>query len=138
MDRRRFLSGIALDVFAPALAAESPPTGKAARIGILGMRSPAVPNPLTEALTQGFRELGYVEGRRFVEAGGLMSCGPNVTEVVRRASVYVDSILNGVRPADLPLEQPTKVDLVVNLKAAKTLGVTIPQAFLLRADEGIQ
>src|SRR5207249_4236792 len=66
MDRRTFLSGIVVSAFTRTLAAQSPPTGKTARIGILGMRSNAVPSPLTEALMQGLRELGYVEGRNLV------------------------------------------------------------------------
>ena len=66
MDRRTFLSGIALGAFAPPLAAQAPPMGKTARIGILTLRPPAVPSPLTEALMQGLRERGYVEGKNLV------------------------------------------------------------------------
>jgi putative ABC transport system substrate-binding protein len=74
----------------------------------------------------------------FIEPGGLMSYGVNVSEMQRRAAVYVDKILKGAQPADLPVEQPTKFDLVINLKSAKVLGLTVPQSLLLRADEVIQ
>ena len=76
--------------------------------------------------------------RGFVAAGGLISYGPNYPDMFRRAAELVDRILRGAKPAEIPVEQPTKFDLVVNLKTAKALGLTVPPFLLARADEVIE
>ena len=99
-------------------------------IALLG--STAAAWPLAARLPTNYPTRGYVE------AGGLMSYGPNFPASFRRTADYVHKILLGAKPGDLPVEQPTRYDLVVNLTTAKVLGLTIPESFLLRADEVIE
>jgi putative ABC transport system substrate-binding protein len=91
-----------------------------------------------QTLAMGVRLPTFFSARHFVQAGGLMSYGPNFPDLFRRAAEYVDKILRGTKPGDIPVEQPTKFDLVVNLTTAKALGLTISESFLARADEIIE
>ncbi len=105
----------------------------------------AVASPLTRSqrallaeLSLKHRLAGMFGTRENVEAGGLMSYAPDLVDLHRRAATYIDKILKGAKPADLPVEQPTKFELVINLKTAKALGLTIPPSLLQRADQVIE
>jgi len=102
-------------------------------------------DPLTDAQFRRIAEFamkrrlpGMYPRRQFVDAGGLMSYGPNLYDTWKRAALHVDKIIKGAKPADLPVEQPTKFELAINVKTANALGVTIPQSILVRADEIVQ
>jgi putative ABC transport system substrate-binding protein len=107
---------------------------------ILGLGSPVLMSHRTRvvdlAVTSRLPAIYYFP--EFVDAGGLMTYGPSITDLSRRAAAYVDKILKGRKPADLPVEQPTKFELIINLKAAKQIGLTIPPNVLTRADKVIR
>jgi putative ABC transport system substrate-binding protein len=138
----------ALDLVALRVVANTPAQFAAASEQIVRLRSQAVvvvadPTYLNERvelqrLLQPTRLPVASAWREQVAVGGLLSYGPDLAAANRRVAVYVDKILKGAKPTDLPVEQPNKFDLVINLKTAKLLGLTIPQSLLLRADEVIQ
>ena len=90
------------------------------------------------ALAAKHRLPAIYEDREFVQDGGLISYGPNIAEMTRRSAAFVDKILKGAKPGDLPIEGPTEYELVINLKTAKALGLTIPEKMLIVADEVIE
>jgi putative ABC transport system substrate-binding protein len=132
---RRFMARGAEDLEAAFAAIE-----KTRPDGLLVVNSPefVVVRARLAELALRTRLPSMFEEWRFVEAGGLMAYGPSYPEVFRRAAIYVGKIFKGAKPGDLPIEQPTKFELVINLKTAKALGLTIPQSLLQRADQVIE
>lgn len=108
--------------------------------GFITFRNPIIVRHRTNiaALATQNRLPGVYDEREFVKAGGLISYGTSLSDLYRHAAIYVDKIIRGAKPADLPVEQPTKFDLVVNLRTAKALGITVPLSILLRADEIVE
>jgi putative ABC transport system substrate-binding protein len=107
--------------------------------GVLVLSSPALtPRKQIAEFAMKSRLPAIYDRREFVEAGGLMTFGASLTDLDRRAATYVDKILKGAKPADLPVEQPTKFELIINLKAAKQIGLAIPPSVLARADKVIK
>ena len=98
--------------------------------------------PVSSQASQGPRrtwnKLPSIGAREYAEAGGLIGYGVDILSLYRRAAYFVDRILKGAKPADLPIEQPTKFELIVNVKTAKTIGIAISETFLVRADEVIE
>jgi ABC-type uncharacterized transport system substrate-binding protein len=137
--------GLALDMVSAATAEDfDAALASVARESVGGLF--VVPSPLTLMQRARLVELAlkhrlptmFVSSRENVEAGGLMSYGADRNDLVRRAALYIDKILKGAKPADLPVEQPTKFQLVINLKTAKALDIEIPPTLLARADEVIE
>lgn len=122
--------GATATILASAESAETP------RIGVL---LPAARVSASEVgLRGGLREQGYVEGREYHEHGALLSYGPDYGDVMRRAASYIIKILTGARPANLPVEEISKFDLVIDLRVAREMNIEVPQSLLLRADELIR
>ena len=99
---------------------------------------PSLPTKRAADLALQYRLPAFCVPRRFAEEGGLMSYSPKYSELYRQAATYVDKILRGARPADLPVEQPTKFELVINLRTARALGLTVPVSLIARADDVIE
>lgn len=126
-------SAVQFDETFAAIAAD-----RADAIYVINDRFTAVHSARMVELTARHRLPAMYDLRNFPDAGGLMSYGPHVADMYRRAATFVDKILRGAKPADLPVEQPTKFELVINLKAAKALGLAVPPTLIARADELIE
>ena len=108
---------------------------------LMTLRNPLIANDLTKRildLADKSRLPAIYDDRRFPQLGGLMSYGANLADLDRRAAIYIDKILKGAKPADLPIERPTKFELVINLRTAKALGLKIPAHLLMEADGVIE
>jgi hypothetical protein len=136
MERRHFIRGLCSGVAAWPLGAYAQQIGKPRRIGVLGADA-TVWRPWIAAFASA-RLPTILSYGDYVEAGGLMSYGPDFTDLFRRAADMVDKILNGTKPGDIPVEQPTKFDFVINIKTATTLGLAIPPTLLSIADEVVK
>jgi len=113
-------------------------TGRAEALMVVGSTLVFTNRDKIASLAQKHRLPSMYANREYVDAGGLIAYGPNLADAWLRAATYVDRILKGAKPAELPVEQPTEFKLVINLKTAKALGLTMPPSLLQRADEVIQ
>jgi hypothetical protein len=136
MRRREFIAGLTGAAAWPVVARAQQATMPV--IGYLSTQSAELDyKDVTVPFLQSLKEAGFVVGQNVAD-GGLLSYGVDQVDLSRRAASYVDRILRGAKPAELPVQLPTKYEMVVNLKTAKTLGLTVPQSILLRADEVIE
>lgn len=157
-NRRKLVIALGAGTLTAPFCSFAQQKGKVWRIGILlaGVREDNYKSSVSPFIS-GLAELGYVEGRKqiiglvsalrkpavyfittFVEDGGLIAYAVSFPELARRSAIYADKILRGAKPGDLPIEQPTKIELSINMKTAKALGIKIPNTILVRADRVIE